>query len=248
MIIDHPSPHHIPTLRSLWHQAFGDDEAFLDCFFEKGFAFDRCRCVFSEGEPIGAVHLFYGTWNGENIAYLYGLAIEKSHQKQGFSRLLLADTHAYLQQQGFVGAVIEPADAGLRDYYGRFGYRSFGGRTEKLYTMDTPVAVTKLGTLAYEQLRNAHLPQGGIAQNGAMTEFLQSQAVLYGGDDFVAAVSREQRKVLEFLGNERQIPHFLGALNWPSATVRTPGDEPKAMYLDFGGREILPSYFGLPMD
>ncbi len=248
MIIDNPGPRHIPALRSLWHQAFGDREEFIDCFFEKGFSYDRCRCVFSEGEPIGAVYFFEGSWRGEKIAYLYGLAIEENHQKQGFSRLLLADTHANLLQMGFTGAVIHPGDDGLRQYYERLGYRVFGGREERVCAMALPViTATQLGCLAYEQQRRAFLPSDGILQEGAFTEFLQSQATLYGGEDFVAAVS-EDGMVLEFLGNAKQIPHFLASMQIPSAVVRTPGNNTPSMYLDFFGRQPSPAYFGLPMD
>lgn len=249
MIIDNPSPRHISALRSLWKQAFGDSDRFLDLFFENGFAFDRCRCVFQEGEPVAAVYLFDGTWNGEKVAYLYALAVEKDHQKQGLSRLLLADTHGHLQQSGYVGCIMEPATESLQEYYGRLGYRLFGGRDEKKYCKsENPSRITELGTLAYENQRKALLPVDGICQAGAMTEFLQSQAILYGGPDFVAAVSREERRILEFLGDTKQIPALLCALKWDCATVRTPGSHPKTVYLDFAGRENLPSYFGLPMD
>lgn len=249
MIIDNPKAEHIPTLRALWQQAFGDSQAFLDCFFETGFAYDRCRCVFREGQPVAAVYLFDGTFAGEKIAYLYALAVEKHHQKQGLSRLLLADTHAHLQQSGYAGAVMEPATESLGQYYARLGYRSFGGRKDHSYQMGNgEVPVTELGDLAYEQLRQKLLPSGGIAQEGAMTRFLQSQAKLFGGEGFVAAVSREENRILEFLGQEEKIPGLLKTLHMASAVVRTCGGAPQSMYLDFSGRDVLPAYFGLPMD
>ena len=249
MIIDNPALRHIPALRALWVQAFGDSEPFLNSFFQHGFACDRCRCVFREGEPAAAVYLFDGSFREEKVAYLYALAVDAAHRKQGLSRLLLADTHAHLQQAGFVGAIMEPATAALREYYERLGYRSFGGRREAAYQAGTEeTELTELGALGYEQLRRELLPKDGIAQEGAMTEFLQSQAVLYGGENFVAAVSREENRILEFLGDETMIPKLLAAIKMPEATVRTPGNTPHAVYLDFAGREMVPAYFGLPMD
>lgn len=249
MIIDNPSPQHIPVLRGIWQQAFGDSEEFLDCFFETGFACDRCRCVFREGEPVAAVYLFDCMWQEGKLAYLYALAVEKSHQGQGLSRLLLADTHAKLQQQGYRGAVMEPATEGLRDYYRRLGYRSFGGRQEKTFlAAGEPVPFFELGKLGYEQARSLLMPDGGIAQPGAFTELLHTQAEFYGGADFAAAVSRRDAFVLEFLGDQARIPGLLKALGLEKALVRLPGGEPTAMYLDFFEKENIPSYFGIPLD
>lgn len=249
MIIDNPRAEHLIALRRLWQQAFGDSDAFLDEFFEKGFAFDRCRCVFREGEPVAAVYRFDGAWQEKRIAYLYALAVEESHRGQGLSRLLLADTHAALQRIGFAGAVLEPATESLRDYYGRLGYREFGSRQERKFRASAePVYGTELGLLGYEQARRSFLPANSIRQEGALTEFLQTLAIFWGGEDFVAAVSRQEPYVMEFLGNREKIPGMLRALNIQEATVRLPGGEPTSMYLRFDGGSELPEYFGIPLD
>ena len=248
MIIDNPSPRHIPALRRIWQQAFGDSDVFLDAFFETGFSYNRCRCIFRENEPVAAVYLFDCQWQEKKIAYLYALAVEESHQKQGLSRLLLADTHAWLQQRGYAGAIMEPASQSLRVYYRRLGYRSFGGRKELEFTAgDFPSAAVTLGELSYEQSRQQFLPINAICQEGAFTKMLHTQAEFYGCNHFVAAVSREEPRILEFLGDEKYIPGFLNQLNIKKAAVRLPGGEETAVYLSFTGEE-LPAYFGLPMD
>ena len=249
MIIDNPSPRHIPALRQIWKQAFGDTDQFLDSFFETGFAYDRCWCVFQDQEPVAAVYLFDCRWQDKKVAYLYALAVEKSHQKQGLSRLLLADVHAKLRHAGYAGAIMEPATEGLRKYYERLGYRPFGGRrTVEVAAGDPAVPVTELAELAYGLLRKKYLPSGGVTQEGAFARMLQEQAICYGGEDFVAAVSKEDAFVLEFLGNEIKIPGFLKTLGYEQAAVRLPGDGATAVYLDLTGQNQCPSYFGLPMD
>lgn len=248
MIIDNPSPRHIPALRRIWQQAFGDSDTFLDTFFETGFSYDRCRCVFRENEPVAAVYLFDCQWYGKKVAYLYALAVEKSHQKQGLSRLLLADTHAWLQQIGYSGAVMEPATESLTVYYERLGYHRFGGRSEQEFSAGKlPAAAIQLGDLGYEQARDRLLPDNAIRQEGVFTKTLHTQAEFYGCEDFVAAVSREEPRIYEFLGDIRYIPGLLSQLNIKKAAVRLPGGEPTAVYLSFSGEDI-PGYFGLPMD
>ncbi len=249
MIIDNPSPQHIKVLRSIWKEAFGDSDAFLNTFFETGFAYDRCQCVFQENEPVAAVYLFPCSWKGKKVAYLYALAVKKSHQKQGLSRLLLTDTHAKLRQDGFAGVIMEPATDSLRTYYERLGYRSFGGRHTRQFTAgERTVSCCKLGNLGYEQARKTHLPENSVLQEGAFTELLHTQAEFYGGEGFAAAVSLQESAVLEFLGDESKIPGLLTCLHLESASVRLPGGDPTAVYMDFAGDTELPSYFGLPMD
>lgn len=249
MIIDNPSPRHIPALRAIWKQAFGDSEEFLDNFFATGFSCSTCRCVFREGEPAAAVYVFDCLWQEEKVAYLYALAVEKSHQKQGLSRLLLADTHAWLQQQGYRGAVMEPATESLCAYYQRLGYRAFAGYRETVhFAGGEALPFVVLGELGYEQARRKLLPEGGIIQEGVFTRLLNTQAELYGGQGYAAAVSRQGGHILEFLGDPARIPGFLKALGTEKATVRTPIGDKTAVYLDFFGREALPAYFGIPLD
>ena len=248
MIIDNPSPRHIPALRRIWQQAFGDSDVFLDTFFENGFSYNRCRCVFRDNEPVAAVYLFDCQWQGKKIAYLYALAVEANHQKQGLSRLLLADTHAWLQQRGYAGAIMEPATESLMVYYERLGYRRFGGRMEREFlTGEIQTAALQLGDLGYEQARNRLLPGNAVRQEGVFTKMLHTQAEFYGCEDFVAAVSREEPRILEFLGDIRQIPGFLKQLNMQKAAVRLPGGDPTAVHFSFSG-EDTPGYFGLPLD
>lgn len=159
MIIDNPSPEHLPALRRIWQQAFGDSDSFLDSFYETGFAFERCRCVFLNGSPVAAVYLFDGMWENRKAAYLYALAVEEAHRGQGLSRLLLTDTHAALRREGYGIAILEPATEALRAYYERMGYRLFGSRQEKTVCQGREaVACSRLGCLGYEEKRRQLLP------------------------------------------------------------------------------------------
>ena len=53
MTIDAPLRSQIPQLRTLWREAFGDSEEFIDGFCETALSADRCRCV-TEGEQVVA--------------------------------------------------------------------------------------------------------------------------------------------------------------------------------------------------
>ena len=103
MRIDQPAPTHIPALRQLWQEAFGDSDAFLDGFFDTAFSPDRCLCVFEE-DLAAAVYWFDCRFAGRKIAYLYALATKKSHRGRGIARALMEETVARLQKTGYAGA------------------------------------------------------------------------------------------------------------------------------------------------
>lgn len=249
MIIDNPKLEHIAGLRQLWKQAFGDSDEYLDLFFETGFSCDRCFCICLEDRPVAAVYTFDCQWQEKNVAYLYALAVDEQHRGQGLSRLLMSDVHGKLQGAGYAGALLEPASDWLAQYYATMGYRPCGGRQQiTACAGGKPEPVQELGVLGYEQNRRALLPDGGVEQTGAVIRLLQRYAALYGGEDFVAAVSRQTPEVLEYLGDRAKLPGFLKALHMEQAQVRLPGPEPTAMYLDFAGNREVPTYFGLPMD
>lgn len=250
MIIDYPGKEDIPALRALWQQAFGDTDAFLDDFFAAGFAYDRCRCVRAEGDVTAALYWFDGEQAGKKVAYLYAIATDAHHRGQGICRLLMADTHACLLSRGYAGSVLLPAEDWLRDYYSTMGYTPFGAVAHKVCTAGERCFVRPVDTDEFALLRREYLPRGGIRQEGALLRFLATQAEFYAGERFLTAVSKEEPKtVVEFLGDQREIPGLLGALKLPQATVRTPGgDQIAGMYLPLTPDAPTPEYLGLPMD
>lgn len=249
MIIDHPDSHHIGALRSLWKQAFGDSDDYLDSFFAHAFSYERCRCLLIQGKPVAAVYLFDCQWNGNKCAYLYALAVEQAHQGQGFSRMLLTDTHAFLCRQGYAGAIMEPATPALGAYYRRLGYVPFGGRQEITVTAAPPtISALSCGALSYARARAALLPKGGVVQEGATLALLQDQYRLLCGEDFAAVAIPEEAFFPEFLGDIQKLPGLLAGLGMENARVRLPGTENQSLYLSLDGTAQTPAYFGLPLD
>ena len=132
MKIDAPSATHIPHLRSLWKEAFGDTDAFLDAFFDAAFSPDRCRCVWDENHPVAALYWLDHTCNGEKFAYIYAVATRKSHRRQGLCHALMARTHEDLAAAGYAGALLVPATEALAQYYAAMGYRFCAFRTSSI--------------------------------------------------------------------------------------------------------------------
>ena len=124
MIIKPPEPEHIPQLRSLWKQAFGDTDAFLDKFFSAGFAPERCRCVIDRGQVAAALYWFNCQCGGQPLAYIYAVATGKAFRGQGLCRRLMAHAEKDLKARGFACCVLTPGEPGLYAYYENLGYRT----------------------------------------------------------------------------------------------------------------------------
>ena len=86
MRIDAPTACQVPQLRNLWQLAFGDEEVFIDAFFTHGFAPERCLCIADNGTLAAALYWFEGQWDGQCLAYLYGVATHPDFRGRGLCR------------------------------------------------------------------------------------------------------------------------------------------------------------------
>lgn len=245
MKTDHPTLSQIPGLRSLWKEAFGDSNAFLDVFFDTAFDVKRCLCITAEKQIAAAAYWF----SCGRYAYIYAVATAKSHRGQGFCHRLMARLHDLLQQQGYDGAIVVPGEESLRRFYAQMGYQNFGGIREFTCAAGAPLPMRKLEPAEFAVLRRQHLPAGGVVQEGENLAFLSRWAEFYAGNDFLLTVSKEGdvRKGLELLGDVHTAPGIVAALGADSLSFRTPGNVPYAMCKSLGG-ETIPTYFGFAFD
>ena len=100
---DYPKLCQIPQLRSLWKEAFGDSDVFLDAFFESGFSPRRCRCMTEQETVVSALYWFEVTYHDQRFAYLYAVATAASCRGRGLFTMLLEDTKQVLTDEGFDG-------------------------------------------------------------------------------------------------------------------------------------------------
>ena len=253
MIINTPDASHIPALRRLWKQAFGDTDAFLDSFFSIAFSPERCRCAFADGEPVAALYWFDCRLQDRKLAYLYAVATHKDFQNRGFCRALMENTHAHLRKQDYDAAILVPFGQSLFRFYEKLGYRTATHIREfSCAAGNTPATLQPLDGEKYAALRREYLPHGGVRQEGAALALLQDQARFYAGDGFllIAAWENGDLRLPEFLGDTAFLPGAIAALDATAATVRTPGTgKPFSMFLPLSDAlQPFPAYFGLALD
>lgn len=252
MTADYPLPHQILDLRSLWKEAFGDTDEFLDGFFAHGFSPRRCRCITEKGRVICALYWFETTCRGQRFAYLYAVATAAAHRGRGLFSALLADTRKLLTAQGYGGILLVPESGGLARMYEKFGF--FPCCAVDKHTVEPakePAAFRETGPEEFARLRRTLLPEGGVLQEGAMLRFLASQYHFWAGEDWLAVGQTYDGKLVcqEFLGEQAAMAGLVRALDAAAGTFRTPGNAvPFAWFLPLGADCDRPAYFALALD
>lgn len=241
MNLDHPKLTQIPQLRSLWKEAFGDTDAFLDHFYGKAFSPDRCLCATVDGEIAAMAYWF----DCEAYAYIYAVATAKKYRNQGISHALMARIHDILAARGYAGCILVPGEESLRQFYRGMGYENCGGMAEFDAEATEPLPLRKLDQAEYAALRRQYLPQGGVIQEGVNLDFLSCWAQFYEAPNALAAAIWEDGKlmVLDLLGDVQAAGGITAALGANYGTFRAPGETPFAMHKPLN-KNTPPKYFG----
>ena len=253
-----PTARDVVGLRSLWKEAFGDGDGFLDDFFATAYSAERCRCITEKGEVAAALYWLDSECNGARLAYIYAVATRVSHRGRGLCRSLMEQTHRHLAALGYGGVVLVPSEDTLFDYYGGLGYRTCSEISEsRVLASEPPAELHRVDKYEYAARRRAFLPSGGVLQENQSLDFLATYAELYSGEDFLLAASRAGGRLLgiELLGNAAAAPSIVSALGCDEGELRIPPSAASfgkkrrfAMFLGLKEGVRPPDYFGIAFD
>lgn len=253
MLPVYPEFQQIPGLRELWKLSFGDGDAFLNDFFRTGFQKDHCRCLMQGDTAAAALYWFDAEYAGETYAYLYAVATHPEYRHQGLIHYLLADTHQILAARDYAGAMLVPADEGLRQMYTAIGYHDCT-TVSQFVSSSLPVDVIMhpIDREEYQRLRRNFLPEGGMIQEGSNLTFLETQGKFYTGPDFLLCCAPKDPDTLvgiEYLGDPNAAPGILCSLGYAHGTFQTPGEKlPHAMLCPLKKDCPEPGYLGLSFE
>lgn len=234
-----PLPSHLPDLRKLWKEAFGDSDKFLDLFYTTAYSDDRCRIATINDNVVAALYWFNCKLNEKPVAYIYAVATAAELRGQGICHALMEDTHAHMKALGYATAILSPADERLNKFYEGIGYKTCSNihefTCEGLLSHDYKnISIRKVDKHEYSNIRRRLLPPNGIIQENENLDFLETQAEFYTGDDFLLVADGDDDVLngIELLGNIDNAKAIVSALGYKRGRFRTPGsDKPFAMYL-----------------
>lgn len=242
----------IPAMKRLWQQAFGDEMAVIDGFFNTGFDKTRCQCLYEDGLLAAALYWFDCLWQGQKVAYIYAVATEKGFRGKGLCRRLMEKTHAHLQKQGYAGAVLVPGTPSLFSMYEKFGYRGFFfAAVTQVKAGKESLRLRKLSLAEYLAMRQAHLPENSVVAGEQAFAYLATYGAFYEGAQGVFCFARQEDTLYfqEYLAEPKHLPDVVKTLEAEKGVLRLPGTgEKQAMYRGFTDDTTLPSYFAPALD
>lgn len=252
MKIDFPVPAQQPQLIALWQEAFGDSEEFVDGFFCTGFSPARCRCVTENGNVVAALYWFDVQYENQRFAYVYAVAVKKTHRNKGICTALMEDTHAHLKLRGYAGVLLMPQSDSLRQMYDHLGYAECT-RMDAFHcdAAEEAVPLRRIDRDEYAVLRREFLPADGALQEDENIAYLEMMSFFYAGEDFLVAAYKTGRQLYcpELLGSKDAAPGILAALNCTHGMFRTPGESHcAAMLYPLADSVNPPRYLGLTFE
>lgn len=117
----------IPAEKALWKLSFGDNDAYIDFFYDH---WDATRTtlvllsdgVFSSMTALLPAQLVLPDGSTASSSYIYALSTRPDARKQGFAHFMLSYIDFFLQEQGTQCAVVVPTDQKLHRLYAAAGF------------------------------------------------------------------------------------------------------------------------------
>lgn len=251
MIIDSVSRSQFSELRTLWAEAFGDENEF-DVFFASAFSQSRCRVALIDNKIAAALYWFDCEIADTKMAYIYGVATKKEHQNKGIARALIENTHIHLRTLEYSSAILVPSNKQLFSFYEKLGYKHCTNIQQfTANSSNNKAELVRIDSTEYSIQRKRMLPENSIIQDNENIIFLERIADLYLGDDFLLAVRKDPAEFLayEMLGNIDKASDVLKALGFDQGIFRTYGGNlPFTMLIELNKNAVAPYYFGLAFD
>lgn len=258
----------IPALKALWKEAFGDDDACIDLFFDTAYAPEGVFVV-REDDAVQAMACYFpvticAQQRGWSAAYLYAVATDKGARGRGFCGRLLRHAEEFLAPRGVKALLLVPGAPSLREFYMRYGFSPFSTVcTREGAAIAVEAQAEEISPPEYLMLREEFLAaRGYVSSPVPMLEFQARMAKLYGGallrlpQGGCACVAKDgdgRAVIYELLSAEGEASDASLAAQTVGAscyTARMPGEsEPFAMVKWLTTKpELPPIYLGIALD
>ncbi len=139
----------IPALYALWHEAFGDERAAIDAFFQTCFAPENTFVAVENGAPVSVLYWIEAAYQtgSETLSarYVFAAATAKDARSNGYMTALLRKARQAAAARQIDLLFLVPAEETLFAYYGARGFRSAFSKT--VYILSDAQLRKNAGTL-----------------------------------------------------------------------------------------------------
>lgn len=121
-------PEDWPEYKALWQTAFGDEDAYIDCYFRSQYAPDRVLGLREDGVLSAMLVLFplelrWPDGGLTRASYLYALATDPAARGKGYATFLMKYAEFYLAGQGVPFLSTVPAEPSLQPLFAGVGFQ-----------------------------------------------------------------------------------------------------------------------------
>lgn len=153
--------------KELWKLAFGDDDKYIDYFYDHGDV-SQVLVLLEDGVvwTMAALYPLTLTMPGGRSAasaYIYALATHPDARKKGFGRFILNYVDFYLKEKGMDCVTIVPAEPSLYKFFATTGFNA-GFSTRKVELLHSMVgkpagddALESVSPAEYDRVREEYL-------------------------------------------------------------------------------------------
>lgn len=117
----------IPAQKALWKAAFGDEDSYIDYFYDHCVTPEDMLVLLEDGVLRSMLALLPVTLalpDGTQVSapYVYALATDPEARKKGFGRKLLHYADEYLAERGLECVTVVPAEPSLHKFFSAMGF------------------------------------------------------------------------------------------------------------------------------
>ena len=215
--VGHPSDEHVPALKALWQDVFGDSRNVIDNFFNKTARLENIVCAFHGGKPVSVLYAIDSTvyLNGEEkkAYYVYAVCTHPQYRGKGCMALTFSFLEKLSVERDVSYLFLVPAEKSLFSMYERLGFKVGFTRAKRLVKRDDFLAIegeiNQLSFEAYKNCRRAHLkvPQAILSEAGFNSFYRpvgNNMKCIYVENAGLAVYETESGKteILELFGNK----------------------------------------------
>jgi ribosomal protein S18 acetylase RimI-like enzyme len=119
----------IKGIKQVWKTCFGDEDAYIDFFFENIYRPGSFMLLLDDGMIASMTAAFpqrLAMTGGRSlpVMYLYAFATAPEYRGRHCGEDLMAYAAEYLEKEGYAAAIVVPGDKGLFDYYEGLGFKN----------------------------------------------------------------------------------------------------------------------------
>lgn len=230
---------YIPHLKAMWKNIFGDNDKYLDAFFNKVYIDENTLVHVENHRVVSSLYMIpykMPADGGEKkVVYLYALATDPAYRGRGIMSRLIKKSLEISAQRGYSLSALIPAEESLFEYYRQFGYRECFTKT----TITKTIEQIEMEAEGHEALVLNKANERQIWDAYTKSEFYSSECIILseeqnkfyietllseGGEALIfdtgqkkngyALLKQEDRKILIYESNVDKctLPSFFAAL------------------------------------